>query len=72
MRLVLRAVELTYEALDAQRLDLHVDQQAAVGLHQGRSQRHAGLGVRQLDDARGDAVDQTGWGTVRTDAHMVW
>lgn len=50
---------LTDEALDTERLDLHVDQQAAVRLHQRRRQGDARLGVCQLDDPGGDTVNET-------------
>lgn len=51
--------ELTDEAFDTERLDLHVNQQAAVGLHQRRGEGDAGLGMGQLYDPCGDTVDQT-------------
>lgn len=51
--------ELTDEAFDAERLDFHVDQQAAVRLHQRRGKSDAGLGVGQLYDPGGYTVDQT-------------
>lgn len=57
---------LTDETLDAQRLDLHIDQKSAVRLHQCRGQGNAGFGMSQLYHACGNAVDQTADGGGRT------
>lgn len=50
---------LTDEAFDSKGLDLHVDQQTAVRLHEGRRQGNAGLGMGQFYDPSGYTVDQT-------------
>ena len=61
---------LTDEPFDAQRLDLHVDQQSAVCLHQRRGQGQAGFGVGQLYYPCGDAVDQAGGRQRGTKRHL--
>lgn len=71
-----RYTALTDESFDAQRLDLHVDQQSAVCFHQCRGQGNTGLGVGQLYHPCSNAVDQTGQtgrliSTIREESRLV-
>ena len=50
---------LTNETFDAQRLNLHVDEQATVGLNQGGGEGHVGLGLGQSHHSGHYTVDET-------------
>ncbi len=63
-------VWLTDKALNAEGLDLHVDQQSAVRLHQGRGQGKTRLGVGQFNDTGCNAVDQANGENVKSNLRM--
>ncbi len=64
-------VRLTDKALDAEGLDLHVDQQSAVRLHQGWGQGKTRLGVGQFNDTGCNAVDQANGKNGRSSENVV-
>ena len=55
---------LTYEALDSERLNFHVDKQTAVRFHQCWGQGKCNLWVTKLDDTIHNTVNKTEWKNV--------